>query len=205
METDDKRRLYRFWKYFRTIKPLYLVVALLLLVTVSIIALRHNNQTMIKLREAVYAADEQDGDTEAALQALRQHVYGHMNTNLAAGDNPVYPPIQLKHTYERLVLAEQQKAAQGEEDIYTQAQRHCERLHPESYSGGPRVPCIQQYVADRGVEVQAVPDSLYKFDFVSPRWSPDLAGWSIVLSIATAGLLALRLVVPVVLRQLKVL
>ena len=28
-------------------------------------------------------------------------------------------------------------------------------------------------------------EGLYKFDFVSAKWSPDLAGWSLVVAVAS--------------------
>lgn len=184
------------------------MIAIVVLLIMTVFSLRHNNQTMISLRQAVYTADEQGGDVEGALQDLRQYVYAHMNTNLASGDNPVYPPIQLKHTYDRLVVAQKQQGAQQSEAIYTEAQQYCEKLHPESFSGGPRVPCIQQYItehSDSAAETPTIPDSLYKFDFASPRWSPDLAGWSIVLTCVAIIALLLRIAIPFVLRQLRVL
>jgi hypothetical protein len=51
---------------------------------------------------------------------------------------------------------------------------------PGSFYGGPRVACVTQYVDTRTVHEQPIPDDLYKFDFVSPGWSPDLAGWSLL-------------------------
>jgi hypothetical protein len=126
-----------------------------------------------------------------------------MNTDLSAGSS-VYPPIQLKHTYDRLVAAEQDNARKANAAIYTEAQKYCERLHPQSFSGGPRVPCISEYVASHGVAIPTVPDSLYKFDFVSPSWSPDLAGWSLVLAAISFVLLSVRLAIPYVLKRLHI-
>lgn len=158
-------------------------MALLLFVT-AIFALRANNQRMLELREAVFAADEQDGDVETALRNLREHVYAHMNTDLAAGENAIRPPIQLKYRYERLAAAEQEKLKVGSNgDIYAQAQTYCEQKFPSGFSGSNRLPCIREYLDTHGaapVEDVSIPEDLYKFDFVSPRWSPDLAGLSIV-------------------------
>ena len=157
-------------------------------------ALRQNNLRMVELREAVYQADEKGGDVETALQALRAHVHAHMNTNLSSGDASVYPPIQLKYTYQRLVESEQKKLSEANTTVYSDAQAHCERLFPGSVSGGPRVPCIQAYVTTHGSDVQAkkIPDSLYKFNFVSPSWSPDIAGFSALLAGLFAGLTVAR-------------
>lgn len=174
----DKRRLHHVWTELRPIKARYFFAAALLCLTVGIFALRANNLRMVELREAVYQADRDNGDTSAALTALQRHVTSHMNTSLSSGDNTVYPPIQLKHTYERL---RESSIKTSNEQIYTDAQAHCERLNTTDFSGRNRVPCIEEYVQSRGAaESKAVPDSLYKFDFVSPTWSPDLAGYSLL-------------------------
>lgn len=200
-----KKQLHHHWTRFRKIHPLVLVALILMFGSVSVFALQQNNLKMGELRQAVYTADEENGDVEAALRELRQYVHAHMNTDLSAGTNAVYPPIQLEHTYKRLVAAEQERIKQVNENIYTQAQAYCERLYPESFSGGPRVPCIREYVTERGVEANKIQDSLYKFDFVSPFWSPDLAGWSVLATIALTALLLVRLAVPRILKYFDVL
>jgi len=191
----DKKQLHHIWTYLRMVKVWHLSVLLLVSATVCVVSLRSNNLTMVQLRDEVYTADRTDGDVEGALQRLRAFVYGHMNTQLASDDNAVYPPIQLKYTYERLKQAEQDRVKQVNEQVYTDAQNYCERLYPGSFSGGPRVPCIEQYVSERGVKEHAIPDALYKFDFVSPTWSPDLAGFSVLASIFFGLLLTLRLII----------
>lgn len=151
---------------------------------------------MLQLRDAVYAADKDNGDTETALQNLQAYVTTHMNTNLSAGDNTVYPPIQLKYTYERLVHAKSAATGQQNNQIYSDAQKHCEQQNATDFSGRNRVPCIQQYVQSHTVvsPTESVPDALYKFSFISPRWSPDLAGWSLVVTIIFSALFLISLV-----------
>lgn len=138
---------------------------------------------MVELRQAVYKADEHNTDVAGALQNLQAYVTTHMNTNLNSGATTVYPPIQLKYTYERL-LAQGQGSLNGEQ-LYAEAQRQCEAQNSADFSGRNRVPCIEQYVQTHGggAQMAQVPDALYKFDFVSPKWSPDLAGWSLVVAV----------------------
>lgn len=155
----------------------------LLSAIVCVLALRGNNQNMIELRDVVYEADKNSGDVSTALNNLRQYVHSHMNTDLSSGGNAIKPPIQLKYTYERLHAAEKQRVDSVNERIYTEAQAHCERQDPASFSGGSRVPCIEEYVSRNGAQPNVVPAALYQFDFISPAWSPDMAGWSLVLSI----------------------
>jgi hypothetical protein len=105
-----------------------------------------------------------------------------MNTDLTPGKNSVHPPIQLKYTYERL-LAEANKNT-GNAQVYSDAQAYCESQNPTDFSGRNRVPCITQYITSHGATPPVtVPDDLYKFDFVSPSWSPDLAGWTAVTTV----------------------
>lgn len=191
----NKRALHHAWTLIRPIKPWYFLAASLVVAVVCIGALRSNYQTMVRLRQAVYAADAQadtqNGNVEQALQQLRAFVSQHMNTNLATADG-VYPPIQLVHTYERLVQAEQARANAANSQVYTAAQAQCEARFPGGLSGRSRIPCIEEYVKANGITAKKIPADLYKFDFVSPRWSPDLAGWSMVLATILLALALLR-------------
>jgi hypothetical protein len=182
----NKRRLHHAWKRFRIIRPWYFLVLTVVLTAVCVFSLRANNEHMIKLRSAVYAADQNNGDVEGALKNLQAYVTAHMNTNLSAGPNPVYPPIQLKYTYDRLVQAQSASLASSNTQLYTQAQQYCQQLDPTDFSGHNRVPCIEQYVETHNAALPTIPDSLYKFDFISPTWSPDLAGWSLLATIISA-------------------
>ncbi|OVE79469.1 hypothetical protein BVY00_00315 [bacterium G20] len=170
----------------------YSVFLLLFIVSsvVALYALRHNNQTMVRLRSEVYTADQAGGDVNLALNNLRKYVYGHMNTDLSSGGSAIKPPIQLKYTYERLLAVEQQKAVSTNSQIYTDAQTYCQAQVPAGVSGRGRVPCVQDYVTSHGIKTTPIPTGLYQFDFISPAWSPDLAGWSLVL----AGLMFLGFV-----------
>jgi hypothetical protein len=151
--------------------------------TTCVIALRQNNMHMIKLRSAVYDADKNNGDVNTALNNLRRYVYGHMNTNLSSGGNAIKPPIQLKYTYERLQAAEQKRVDTANSNVYTQAQIYCQQQNSVDFSGRNRVPCVTDYVTTHGVKTNTIPVALYEYDFVSPKWSPDIAGWSLLLSI----------------------
>jgi preprotein translocase subunit SecF len=180
----NKRHLHHLWRRFRVLKPWYLLVVAAVFGLICIFAMRSNYQHMVTLRETLYAADKDNGDVTKALNDLRNYVYGHMNTNLSAGNTSVYPPIQLKYTYDRLVQAQGQAATDLNSRIYTEAQAYCEQQNSTDFSGRNRVPCIEDYVSKHTASATAdIPDSLYKFNFVSPTWSPDLAGWSMLIAI----------------------
>lgn len=194
MGSVNKKSLHHFWTRLRPIKTWYFLVLFVSFAVLGVFALRNNYTEMVILREAVYRADREGVNVEQALHSLRAHVNGHMNTSLSGGPEAIYPPIHLKGTYDRLKKAEQERVDSTNSKVYTDAQAECERLHPGSFSGGPRVPCIEQYVKEHGTSLRPIPDALYKLDFASPSWSPDLAGWSLVLAGLFLALAILRFV-----------
>lgn len=165
-------------------KPWVFLIIAVTSAYLGVYELRVNNQHMVVLRSAVYQADKTNGDVQAALKDLQAYVTHHMNTDLQSGPNSVYPPIQLKYTYERLVQARTADAQKSNSEIYTDAQAACEAQNSRDFSGHNRVPCIQAYVTAHSTKNTAsIPDALYKFSFASPRWSPDLAGWSLMIAV----------------------
>jgi hypothetical protein len=187
----------KFWHHtMRRMRPLspwlFFGLATVFLV-LHLFALRSNNLHAVRLREKVIEVDKANGDVEAALKQLREFTYAHMNAGLANDPSAIKPPVQLKYTYERLVAAEKERVSKANTAIYNNAQKECERLFPVGLSGSGRIPCITDYVTKNGVVEQPIPDALYKFDFVSPSWSPDWAGWTVVLSVLFFILFAVRL------------
>lgn len=181
----DRHKLQQRWYQLRRIRPEYLLALAIACSILCVIGLRQNNLEMAKLRDDVYAADHQGGDVVGALQKLQVYVTTHMNTDLSSGPNSPYPPIQLQYTYDRAVQAAGSAASAANAKVYTDAQAYCEAQDPYDFSGRYRVPCVQQYIVSHGASLPNIPDSLYKFDFVSPSWSPDLAGWSLLLAIVS--------------------
>lgn len=178
---SSKRTLHHAWKRLRPINAWYFLAAAVVFLIIGLYALRQNNLTALRLRDKVLAADQANGDVETPLRQLREFVYGHMNADLAQGPNAIKPPIQLKYRYERLVEA--QKNNQSNEQIYNDAQKVCEKQFPQGLSGSGRIPCVTNYVTSHTLNSNAtIPDSLYKFDFVAPVWSPDVAGISLLIS-----------------------
>lgn len=179
----NKRYLHHIWTRIRPIKTVYLLILFIISLTICVFALRSNNLTMLKLRDQVYTADKDNGNVEGALENLRTYVGAHMNTNLETGDGSVYPPIQLTYTYQRLVAAAAAQSGDSNSQLYTQAEDYCQSLNSDNFSGRSRVPCVENYVSTHGSSVPTIPPTLYEFDFVSPVWSPDLAGWSLLVTV----------------------
>jgi hypothetical protein len=193
----NKRSLHHFWTLLRKVHLVFLLAIAIGFGVSALFALRANNQRMIDLRTAVFQADEQGGDIEGSLRALREYVHGHMNTDLSAGDNPVKPPIQLKYEYDRLVAAEKARFEAETARVGAEAQSACSHIASQT----ARFPCVQNYVNAHSSTVRTIPEDKYKFDFASPTWSPDLAGWSIVGAAVFALLFVLRLLSGLLIRR----
>ena len=188
-----KKHQYNPWHWLRAIRPWYFLLAAIVCGLIGVYSLRQNNLSMIHLRDQVYQADQNNTNVEGALRNLREYVYAHMNTDLTSGNNTIYPPIQLKFSYDRALNATKGAFDDPNSKIYTDAQTECEKQFPHGLSGSGRIPCIQDYIASHGIKEATAPNaSLYEFDFVSPRWSPDLAGWSLVAACLFAALFVIR-------------
>jgi hypothetical protein len=174
----------------RAIHHVYYLILAIFFAVLCVYALRQNNLTAIKLRDDVVVADKAGKNVEEKLRVLREFIYSHMNGDLSTGSG-LQQPVQLKYRYERLVAKEKKKTDQSNGSIYTRAQKYCEKKFPLGQvgaSGGGRIGCIKDYVAKSSKKPSPIPEDLYKFDFISPRWSPDLAGWSLVFAFVFFGL-----------------
>ncbi len=183
----NKQHSHYLWTRLRVIKPGYFFALTIISGVICLFALRANNEHMVRLRNAVYAADKNNTNVTATLQQLRSYVTTHMNTDLSSGNGSVYPPIQLKYTYQRALDQESQTALSANQALYTDAQTYCQQQDTVDFSGRNRVPCVEQYV-ETHAKLPTVPAALYEFSFISPSWSPDLAGWSLVATILWAVL-----------------
>lgn len=188
----NKRRIRNYYRQFHIIPAWYFLVASLLCLMIGVYGLRQNNLKMVELRKAVITADESNGDVETALNNLREYVYAHMNTDLSGGNNAIKPPIQLKGRYDRLLSEENIRVKAQNDQVQKRAEAICTAQFPASGYNSPRVSCVQNYVATNAVKTGEVPADLYKFDFVSPRWSPDLAGFGLFFSVGFFVLFVLR-------------
>jgi len=191
---NKKKLHYEYSHYLKHIKVRYFLILSIVFLTVSVFALRNNNETMIHLRNQLYAADKSGQNVQQDLDRLQAYVMSNMNTNLSSNNDSVYPPIQLKYSYERAVQAQSKELAHANVGLYTKAEDYCQTVIPEGtvdFLGGPRVPCIEHYVIQHGVQITPISPNLYEFDFITPFWAPDLAGISLLIG----GLLSLLTVV----------
>lgn len=190
-DTPHKRYLHHVLVGLRHVRYMYLIAACLAAGTCFVFAYRNNNVTALRLRDELLQVDKNNGDVEAALKKLRQFTYGHMNAGLSS-QNGVYPPIQLVYRYERLqaeAKANAKPMPRNDAQIAADAAVHC------GVAIGVRNACVQAYQEEQVTKQQptvTIPDALYKFDFVAPLWSPDLAGWSLVATLVLGLMLLTR-------------
>lgn len=152
-----------------------------------VLGMIQNGNGAVDRFEALKAADQSGGDVDKALNELRSYIYSHMNTEIG-GPNGIYPPIQLSGTYNRLVAAEEKRVVDANDQLYSEAQAYCEANGNQGFSGRNRLDCIDGYISQNGAKPQEVEEAFYKYDFVAPRWSPDLAGFSL-LAVIVFGLI----------------
>ncbi len=164
-----------------SLQPWHLLVAATVFGVVAVYSLRSNYSHMVDLRDKVYAADQAGKGVNEALENLRNYTGQHMNTKLSSGANAVYPPIQLKYTYDRLIQAKSKQTSDYNSLTYNRAQKYCE-ARIKSFHGINRIQCIQNYVKSHNASPTYISADLYKFDFYSPVWSADIAGFSLVFA-----------------------
>lgn len=160
------------------LKNWQLLILLIIGVSMSAYFLRQNNLKMVSLRNAVVVADEQGGDVAKAIQALNQHVFNHMNTEIVR-------PIELVNTYNQQARVAIEAANQNSgRDIYAEATNVCERRGVPLASIAQ---CTAEYAANNnpGVgpnEIKLPDKNRFIHTFASPRWTPDSAGFSLLIT-----------------------
>jgi hypothetical protein len=200
----DKKHIKRTINGLQRIKTWQLVVLLLLAVFLAATFLRLNNIGMVQRREAVLSADE-NGDEQIIIQRLydlQQYVSSHMNTSLGNG---IYLEASYYRDYQALVdQASNTQNSNG--NIYKKAQQVCAPQYSQ-YSAG-YVQCtlreLDKYPAATELksEVEAPPAELYRHSFSSPLWTPDFAGWSVLICVVLVLMILARLITLLILRAM---
>lgn len=193
----NKRRLHHYLTVLRGVKTWQLVVIALILSTVTLGLLRHNSITAVRMFQDVKQADQQNKNPYKELRKLQQYVSHHMNTQLER--------VALEKTYQRDYQAALEKAANSgnvNKVDYQTAQNICNQQFPGAYFEYAR--CVSDKVAQVAPgENPTIKENLpepaeYQYTFVSPTWSPDAAGVSLLLT----GVIWLFIVLKVTLQLL---
>jgi hypothetical protein len=174
--------------------PTFVILGLVLLsLVMSGLSLRDNSLMASKLKSEVINLDKTGAsDLPAKLSQLKNQVTNHMNTPLV-DKNGIKPPIQLSGSYARAKAAEQKRVSDYNVTINADAQKNCEsKFGPGQVQ--PRLACNSEYVSAKGIKEKTILVDYYYYDFVSPSWSPDLAGFSALFFALSSVWLLSRLV-----------
>lgn len=167
----------------------------LLLALLAVIFLRSNNLQMTNLRDKLVEADQSDNIAKVKIQAydLQKYVLNHMNTSTGK--------VALQTLYDQAVerVVKDSRPPNIDTELYSRATVECEsRLTSSGYTAW--ADCVSQKVGVNGnfkaVDRLNLPDTdLYYVEYISPRFSLDLAGLTILLAILGAVILLFKLLI----------
>lgn len=151
---------------------------------------------MVQRRTAVLAADEVgDADTiKERLYDLQLYVTSHMNTSLGKG-------IYLESSYKRAAQTAYD-SVETDSKVYQLAQEYC--MPKFSYWSQAYVQCtVSELAKYPETATPTLPDaSAYLHVYASPLWSPDFAGWAILICAAILVMIIARVMGYLVLKML---
>jgi hypothetical protein len=192
----DKGKIKQSIKDLHRIKTWQLIVLLVISGFIAATFLRLDNIGMVQRREAVLSADK-EGDQTTIIQRLydlQRYVSAHMNTDLGRG-------VYLESSYTR-DLQNWQSTQYGDSNpngnIYEKAQEVCAPRF--SHYSTAYLQCttseLEKYpaAADPANSTSKPRQEAYIHSYTSPFWSPDFAGWSVVIFIVVLGLILVRFV-----------
>jgi hypothetical protein len=199
----DKRKVRRSIRQLQVIKTWQLVILLILMLFITATFLRLNNTGMVSRRNAIAAADK-SGDVDQITQRLydmQRYSSAHMNASSGV--------MYLQDQYNRDVQRQAENASQTGSVKALEIRRAAEEVCRPQFNGwSPAyVQCyvneLNKHPSDEVTEQITPPSSaLYRYDFVSPLWSPDFAGWSALVSLLITVVIVLRIIGLIILRVL---
>ncbi|NCU37638.1 hypothetical protein EOL96_01050 [Candidatus Saccharibacteria bacterium] len=200
----DKRRVTRSIKQLQAVKTWQLVIVLILMLFVSATFLRLNNTGMIERKNAVVAADKTGNieDIQSRIYDLQRYAAAHMNADTGV--------FYLQEQYNRDVKEQALEASNGGSERALEIRKAADAVCQPLFSGwSPAyVRCyvneLNKHSADEinSAQLQLPSSAQYRYSFVSPLWSPDFAGWSLLVSAAIVLMIVFRLLGLGVLRLL---
>ena len=198
----NKRQVKQSIKEIQRVKTWQLVILLVVVGFIAATFLRLNNIGMVQRREAVLSADK-EGNEEATINRLydlQRYVSSHMNTDLGQG---VY--LENGYTHDMKKWQENEYGDSNPNgNIYKKAQEVCAPKF-SSYSYAYLV-CtmteLEKYpAASNPTSSTSEPrKEAYIHNYESPVWSPDFAGWSVVVFFVILLLLIIRITGVAILR-----
>ena len=214
-----KGKIKKHLKQIQSLKNWQLFILLLLVIFVDLTALRLNNVGMVRRREAVEAADKA-GDVEAARKAtieLANYVYNHMNSGgIVYSDETHWFKVNREvkivwaNIYESDMRKAEQIAREAESNnpngnIFKKAEEACRPRFHGGYSLAYQQ-CIldeqNKYPASNQGQIKAQYPNIseYTYNFVTPLWSPDLAGWTTLLAFIIIIMIIVKMIITTILK-----
>ena len=191
----DKGKIKQNIKDLQRVKTWQLVIVFIIVGFIAATFLRLNNIGMVQRRDAVINADKA-GDQEAIISRLydlQRYVSTHMNTDLGRG-------VYLENEYNRDLQSWQQNSygdGNPHGNIYKKAQDVCAPQF--KYYSYAYLQCttneLSKYpaAADPASDTSKPRQEAYIHSFSSPLWSPDFAGWSVLVCGVILLLIVIRL------------
>lgn len=199
----DKRHIKLDIKRLQRVKTWQLLILLILAGFIAATFLRLDNIGMTQRRDAVLTADKAGDENviRSRLYDLQRYSSSHMNSDTGV----FYLEQQYKRDAQKAV-----DAASNDDNpngnINVKAESVCK---PQYTVWSPAyVQCFVDELAkyppspNPAENVVLPSSSLYRYDFLSPLWSPDFAGFSVVVCIAIILIIVTRLVSLGILRLL---
>ncbi|MBL8160323.1 hypothetical protein JNJ66_07765 [Candidatus Saccharibacteria bacterium] len=190
-----RRHIHHRIRIIRGIRLWQLTLIAIFFTVSSVALLRANSIEAIKLFNDVKAADAalNDAETQKALKRLHGYVSRHMNTQLDR--------ISLEKTYQRdyqAAVAKVTHSGSTNDAKYQEAELACRDELRRTAS----FPAYAQCVSSRVGEVASGQDPLlqadlpqpyrYQYSFISPSWSPDAAGMTLLAALVLWFIIAVR-------------
>lgn len=198
----DKRHIRQNIKRLQVIKTWQLLILLILSLFLTATFLRLNNTGMLARRNAVAGADKSGNVEEitSRIYDLQRYSSSHMNADTGV--------FYLQNQYDRAVKAAAAKAGSGDADSpQARADAICNpNLQVPGYSQAYQ-DCMLRELTKAGqvvdpASIKPPSPSLFRYEFTSPIWSPDFAGWSAIVSIILILMIIGRLITLAILRVL---
>lgn len=200
----EKRRPKQVFKRLRDVRTWQLVVLLILVGFIAATFLRLNSIGIVQRREAVLSADKQ-GEQEVMIKRLydlQHYVSSHMNTDLGRG-------VYLETTYGRDVQKWQETqygSSNPNGDIFKKAQEVC----APQFSGYSLayLTCVTNELSKypeykiNDEQTGKPRQEAYIHNFSSPKWTPDFAGWAVLVFFGILLVIVTRLISLAVLQIL---
>lgn len=198
----DKRSIQKDVKRLRRVKTWQLMILLILAAFLAATFLRLNNTGMVQRRNVVSAADKA-GDAQQLTERLAE-LQRYSSTHMNASSGVIY----LQHQYDRDAQTAIEEASNSSSESAS-ANSHAEEVCHPQYSGWSTayMQCFLEELAkyptsETLAEPQLPNTELYRYEYASPLWTPDFAGWSSLVVVLIFLVIIIRLISLGILRIL---